>query len=70
MFWLQLAAALGRGAAAGTTGIAPAGEIVILYQDKDYEVAYSATGASRSLAILRNRAQSVPGGLEAGVRRR
>jgi hypothetical protein len=40
MFWLQLAAALGRGAAAGTTGAAPAGEIVLLYQDKDYEMAY------------------------------
>jgi hypothetical protein len=30
MFWLQLAAALGRGAAAGTTGAAPSGKIVIL----------------------------------------
>jgi hypothetical protein len=40
MFRLQLAAALGRGAAEGTTGAAPAGEIVMLYQDKDYEVAY------------------------------
>jgi hypothetical protein len=40
MFWLQLAAALGRGAAEGTTGAVPAGEILILYQDKGYEVAY------------------------------
>ncbi len=30
MFWLQPAAALGRGAAAGATGDAPAGEIVIV----------------------------------------
>jgi hypothetical protein len=30
MLWLQPAAALGRGAAAGTTGDVPAGEIVIV----------------------------------------
>ena len=69
MFWLQLAAALGRGAGAGTTGAAPAGEIVVLYQDKDYEVAY-----------LGNRSIAKPGDFEewgsvcarprGGVRRR
>jgi hypothetical protein len=59
MFWLQPAAARPwrRGGKdrrrGGKTGAAPAGEIVILCQDKDYEVAY-----------LSNRSIAKPGDLE------